>query len=89
MLKSDGLQVGDQAISVAISNPPGRKPPMNQREPSTFQPSLGGGKKEADRWVVIMKRCVVITDRLVREPDRWVVITYVCGYNEQVCGHNE
>ena len=49
VLKTDGLKVGDREISVAISNPPARGTPVSQRsEPqkSSFQPSLGGGKKD-------------------------------------------
>ncbi|CAH1802142.1 unnamed protein product [Owenia fusiformis] len=45
MLKTDGLEIGDKTISVAISNPPPRKMPMKDR---TFAPSLGGGKKQME-----------------------------------------
>jgi len=45
----DGYQMGQQTLSVAISNPPARKPQQQQqfedRSTSTFTPSLGGGKK--------------------------------------------
>ena len=39
----------DHTISVAISNPPGRKTPLAKRDESSFVPSLGGGKKETSR----------------------------------------
>ena len=48
MLKTDGLQIGDHMISVAISNPPQRKQPLSQQTPS-----LGGGKKETEMYVAI------------------------------------
>lgn len=42
ILKTDGLVIGDKQISVAISNPPGRK-----AETSTPQiNALGGGSKQ-------------------------------------------
>ncbi|XP_013394832.1 squamous cell carcinoma antigen recognized by T-cells 3 [Lingula anatina] len=46
VLKTDGLQIEDHTISVAISNPPQRKVPVKERETSSFIASLGGGKKE-------------------------------------------
>ena len=49
ILKTDGIQIGEHTISVAISNPPGRKTPLAKREESSFVPSLGGGKKETSR----------------------------------------
>lgn len=49
MLKTDGLQIGDHKISVAISNPPQRKQPLSM---SQQFPSLGGGKKETEAYVV-------------------------------------
>lgn len=51
LLKTDGLQVGNHTISVAISNPPSRKTPLAKREETSFVPSLGGGKKETSRYV--------------------------------------
>lgn len=50
VLKTDGLQVGDHTISVAISNPPDRKAPLKTRT-EAFVPSLGGGKKESEMSV--------------------------------------
>ncbi|XP_074641538.1 spliceosome associated factor 3, U4/U6 recycling protein-like [Tubulanus polymorphus] len=48
VLKTDELMIGDHKISVAISQPPDRKTPLNSRpEPTTYTPSLGGGKKES------------------------------------------
>ncbi|XP_064613155.1 squamous cell carcinoma antigen recognized by T-cells 3-like [Liolophura sinensis] len=47
VLKTDGLQIGDHTISVAISNPPDRRAPLKTRA-ETFVPSLGGGKKESE-----------------------------------------
>ena len=49
ILKTDGIQIGEHTISVAISNPPGRKTPLAKRDESSFVPSLGGGKKETSR----------------------------------------
>lgn len=49
MLKTDGLMIGEHAISVAISNPPQRKMPLKDEE---FVPSLGGGKKETETLVL-------------------------------------
>ncbi|ESO95367.1 hypothetical protein LOTGIDRAFT_188648 [Lottia gigantea] len=46
VLKTDGLQIGDHHIEVAISNPPARKQPVIKRD--EFIPSLGGGKKESE-----------------------------------------
>ncbi len=47
VLKMDGLEVGERSISVALSNPPQRKPPAAQRfSTATFTPALGGGKKD-------------------------------------------
>ncbi|XP_067679944.1 squamous cell carcinoma antigen recognized by T-cells 3-like [Haliotis asinina] len=43
VMKTDGLQVGEHTITVAISNPPPRKQPEARREGLT--PSLGSGKK--------------------------------------------
>ena len=48
VLKTDGLQIGDHMISVAISNPPQRKQPLSQQTPS-----LGGGKKETEMYVAV------------------------------------
>ncbi|KAL8580978.1 hypothetical protein ACOMHN_017544 [Nucella lapillus] len=45
ILKTDGLQVGEHEISVAISNPPQRKQPAAM---ASLVPSLGGGKKETE-----------------------------------------
>ncbi|XP_076434791.1 spliceosome associated factor 3, U4/U6 recycling protein-like [Babylonia areolata] len=45
ILKTDGLQIGDHVISVAISNPPQRKQPAALAPPV---PSLGGGKKDTE-----------------------------------------
>lgn len=41
ILKTDGMKIGDKEISVAISNPPGRK-----ADNTPAVSSLGGGKKE-------------------------------------------
>ncbi|KAK3597200.1 hypothetical protein CHS0354_003704 [Potamilus streckersoni] len=50
VLKTDGLLIGENAISVAISNPPARKTPLEQREESSpFLPTLGGGKKQTEQ----------------------------------------
>ncbi|KAK7087738.1 hypothetical protein V1264_021749 [Littorina saxatilis] len=43
VLKTDGLEIGDHKIEVAISNPPQRKQPLN-----SLVPSLGGGKIETE-----------------------------------------
>ena len=46
LLKTDGLLVGDFTISVAISNPPERKPGFATK----FDPllTLGAGKKDTN-----------------------------------------
>ncbi|KAL3858472.1 hypothetical protein ACJMK2_013061 [Sinanodonta woodiana] len=49
VLKTDGLVIGENAISVAISHPPARKTPIEQREESSFLPTLGGGKKQTEQ----------------------------------------
>ena len=49
ILKTDQLKVGENTISVAISNPPERKTPLSQRE--AIVPSLGGGKRETAEYV--------------------------------------
>ena len=49
LLKTDGLLIGENEISVAISNPPTRKAPMGDRDETSFIPTLGGGKKETER----------------------------------------
>ncbi|KAK6189074.1 hypothetical protein SNE40_005118 [Patella caerulea] len=46
VMKTDGLQIGENTISVAISNPPERRTPITKR--NEFIPSLGGGKKESE-----------------------------------------
>jgi hypothetical protein len=46
VLKTDGLQIGDNKILVAISNPPQRKQPFGQ--PAAVVPSLGSGKKDTE-----------------------------------------
>ena len=46
VLKTDELEVGDHKISVAISNPPQRRQPLNQQVVS-----LGRGKTETQRCV--------------------------------------
>ena len=47
VLKTDGLQIGDKTMSVAISNPPERKAPIGQRtEVPEYTRALGGGKKD-------------------------------------------
>ncbi|WAR03245.1 SART3-like protein [Mya arenaria] len=64
LLKTDGLQVGEHTIEVAISNPPARKAQFSQREETSFVPTLGGGKKEtlsrgvARTQVMLMPRSV-------------------------------
>lgn len=50
VLKTDGLMIGEHAISVAISNPPERK---MQKKDEEFIPSLGGGKKETEMLVFV------------------------------------
>ena len=49
IMKTDGLQMGEHEISVALSNPPPRKDPSWKREEPSFTPSLGGGKKETQK----------------------------------------
>lgn len=50
VLKTDGLKIENQQIFVAISNPPQRKAQAKEvKEEVKFTPTLGGGKKEADR----------------------------------------
>jgi hypothetical protein len=48
VLKVDGHKMADHTLSVAISNPPTRNTPLSDREPMTFVPSLGGGKKDTE-----------------------------------------
>ena len=57
VMKADGLQMGEHQISVAISNPPKRRTPLEQRSSlaaaektttTTFTPTLGSGKKSDD-----------------------------------------
>ncbi|OWF39137.1 squamous cell carcinoma antigen recognized by T-cells 3-like [Mizuhopecten yessoensis] len=48
VLKADGMLMGDHTISVSISNPPGRKTPLNEREDPVYTPTLGSGKKETE-----------------------------------------
>ncbi|KAJ8312590.1 hypothetical protein KUTeg_009963 [Tegillarca granosa] len=48
IVKTDGLMIGEHTISVAISNPPGRKMPLSQRDETSFVPTLGSGKKETE-----------------------------------------
>ena len=52
VMKADGLQIGEHQISVAISNPPKRRPPEAKgtfEVSSTHTPSLGSGKKDVNR----------------------------------------
>ena len=51
VMKTDGLQLGEYVINVAISCPPERKTPLNQRDSTSFTPTLGSGKKETLTWV--------------------------------------
>lgn len=51
VLATDGLQIGEHAIAVAISCPPERKSPMSTSMDDLIgmrTPSLGSGKKETD-----------------------------------------
>ncbi|KAL4224155.1 Squamous cell carcinoma antigen recognized by T-cells 3 [Mactra antiquata] len=63
VMKTDRLMIGDHEISVAISNPPARKP-QTSRDETLFVPTLGGGKKEtasrgvARTQVMLMPRAV-------------------------------
>ena len=52
-MKTDQIKVGENVITVAISNPPGRKAPLAQRESTTFTPTLGSGKRETLQYVFI------------------------------------
>ena len=45
ILKTDGIQIGEHTISVAISNPPGRKTPQVSEMNHRLYPLLVAGKR--------------------------------------------